>query len=128
MEQSWDKIEKFIQTIKIGGMKKRMFCSKCGMMIDDDSRFCSGCGAEVVKKKIERKKIFGTTMKIVMMFLFIGALCIIWIKSNTYVCSHCHEIYMGEKYCSKADESREFCNMCIEKYYPNSWELYFERR
>ena len=114
-------------------MIEKMFCSKCGVMIDDDSKFCNGCGVKIVKKsrKTERQQISGEkikNLKIVMLILLIGTLCVIWIKSNTYVCSHCHEIYMGEKYCSKADESREFCNMCIEKYYPNSWELYFERR
>lgn len=63
-----------------------------------------------------------------MIILLIGAIGVIWIKSNIYVCRHCHEIYWGEKYCSKADESHELCNICIEKYYPNLWELYFERR
>lgn len=107
-----------------------MFCSKCGMVIDDDSRFCSGCGAEVVNKswKKEWQHISVKKMKIIIMILLMGALGVIWIKYNTFVCTHCHEIYWGEKYCSKADESREFCNICIEKYYPNSWELYFERR
>jgi len=110
-----------------------MFCSKCGTKIDDDSRFCNGCGVEIVNKsrKKERQQIAVgkiKKLKIVMMIFLIGALGVIWIKSNTYVCTHCHEIYWGEKYCSKADESREFCNMCIEKYFPNSWELYFERR
>jgi len=30
-----------------------MFCSKCGAKLDDDAKFCSGCGTAVEKETAE---------------------------------------------------------------------------
>lgn len=110
-----------------------MFCSKCGTEIDDDSRFCNGCGVEIHRKNQDisgrhkhRKQTKG--VEVIISFLLIGILGIIWINSNLYTCTYCHGKYLSGRYCSKADESRVFCNTCIQNYYPNSWELYFEKR
>lgn len=42
-----------------------MYCYKCGGLIDDSAKFCSKCGAEVVKKlkKEERRDLQETTIK-----------------------------------------------------------------
>lgn len=38
-------------------MKNLPFCSKCGLMLDEDDRFCSSCGASVSKTVEEEMSV-----------------------------------------------------------------------
>lgn len=124
-----------------------MFCLKCGMMIDDDSRFCNGCGAEVINKKslsqkykYEKYKNSNSEKVVKGIFItFIMCLLIMVISSIGYlglreirakyffVCNACQEETIGKQYHSKRYKS-VICEDCIQMYYPDSWQKYFEIR
>lgn len=40
-----------------------MFCSKCGKKVDENTKFCPGCGEKVESKKVEKVEVAKTTKK-----------------------------------------------------------------
>ena len=63
-----------------------MFCSKCGHLIEDDSKFCSNCGEKIKieeAKPIEEKEGKDSTF-IVIMFLLISFLILAFAFSIAY--------------------------------------------
>ena len=120
-----------------------MFCSKCGTKIDDDSRFCNGCGTKVAQVKnnmkqennnkkdrdLRGKKIVKKTVIVSVIILLIG--CVGYRKvRDKYVfdCGACQRTTIGQPYYSKAYDSHIICEDCIQKYFPDSWQNYYEIR
>ena len=119
-----------------------MFCSKCGTKIDDDSRFCNGCGTEIAlksqsenkvrhqekgrkpKKDRRMNKIFISGISILLIIL----VCVFCVKAYSFTCTKCQEKKIGQKYYSKIYSQRILCEQCIEKYYSNTWKVYYEVR
>ena len=118
-----------------------MFCSKCGTKIDDDSRFCNGCGVEIVlesqsenkechQEKVEKckkreKRIFTPWIVILLMMLISTIVCV---RVSSFTCTKCQEKKIGQKYYSKIYSQRILCEKCIDEYYPNTWQVYYEVR
>lgn len=109
-----------------------MFCMNCGNKLEDDSRFCTSCGAsikgtndakvkqdseiinkgnELISKKEDKKVPWGV--------ITIGAVIIgvIVLLVNIHTCDWCKKTYVGAQYYDMWDTSELMCEDCALQYY-----------
>ncbi len=109
-----------------------MFCMNCGNKLEDDSRFCTVCGAsikgtndtkvnreaETINKSDETIQNRGSK-KIPWGFITFGAVIIgvIVLLVNIHTCDWCHKTYVGAQYYDMWDTSELMCKDCALQYY-----------
>ena len=109
-----------------------MFCMNCGSKLEEDSRFCTACGASVKGNgdiKIRRdseetnqvsKSGINTGRKkapwgaITLCVVIVG---VILLLTNIHTCDWCHKTYVGAQYYDMWDTSELMCKDCALEYY-----------
>lgn len=109
-----------------------MFCMNCGNKLEDDSKFCTACGASVkgngdskVKRdsgELNQVSESGTNTekkKVPWGFITLGAVIVgaVLLFANTHTCDWCHKTYVGAQYYDMWDTSELMCKDCALEYY-----------
>lgn len=104
-----------------------MFCMNCGSKLEEGSKFCDICGANVglgegdrIKAKVENNRDEQKEPKKVPWGILITVAVVVGVIAillNTHTCTWCNRTYVGPQYYDVWDSSELMCEKCAQEYY-----------
>ncbi len=109
-----------------------MFCSECGKIIKEGSKFCKYCGGSqqsnesqsaissfsISDYEIRRRQKNQSVMKIIVLAVIaVITVGLIGILGNYHECDWCHEKFVGTAYYDSWDVDSIMCEDCAMRYY-----------